>query len=60
MLFVLKTTPGSDNLARCGGMESLVNDIANETWDNNAVNRTSVIHFVDGDDDDDDDDAVSP
>lgn len=60
MLFVLKTTPGSDNLARCGGMESLVNDIANETWDNNGVNRTSVIHFVDGDDVDDDDDPVSP
>ncbi|TMS04616.1 Leucine-rich repeat-containing protein 1 [Larimichthys crocea] len=46
---------GSDNLARCGAMESLVNDMADDTWDNKAVNRISAIHFLDDDDEEDDD-----
>lgn len=58
-LSLLKTTTGSDNLARCGALESLVNDMADETWDNKAVNRTSAIHFLD-DDEEEDDDKVRP
>lgn len=46
--------PGSDNLARFGGLESLVNDMADDTWDNKAVNRISAIHFLDEDEDEDD------
>ncbi|XP_047010321.1 leucine-rich repeat-containing protein 1 isoform X1 [Ictalurus punctatus] len=46
---------GSDNLARCGALESLVNDVADDTWDNRATNRMSTIRFLDDDDDDDDD-----
>lgn len=49
-----KTHSGSDNLARCGALESLVNDMADDTWDNKAVNRTSAIHFLDDGEDDDD------
>lgn len=49
---------GSDNLARCGALESLVNDMADDTWDNKAVNRISAIHFLD-DDEEEDDDKVS-
>lgn len=56
MMFCLsKTTPGSDKLSRCGALESLVNDMADETWDNKAMNRISAIHFLDEDDDEDDD-----
>ncbi len=36
-------------------MESLVNDIADDTWDNKAVNRISAIHFLDTYEEDDDD-----
>ncbi|XP_049927787.1 leucine-rich repeat-containing protein 1 [Epinephelus moara] len=46
---------GSDNLARCGALESLVNEMADDTWDNKAVNRISAIHFLDDDEEDDDD-----
>lgn len=45
---------GSDNLARCGALESLVNDTADDTWDNRAMNRMSTIRFLDDDDEDDD------
>lgn len=51
----LKTTTGSDNLARCGALESLVNDMADDTWDNKAMNRISVIHFLDDEEEEDDD-----
>lgn len=54
----LKTTPGSDNLARCGALESLVNDMADDTWDSKATNRVSAIHFLDDDDEDEDDNKV--
>ncbi|CAK6951610.1 leucine-rich repeat-containing protein 1 isoform X1 [Scomber scombrus] len=46
---------GSDNLARCGALESLVNDMADDTWDSKAVNRISAIHFLDDDEEEDDD-----
>ncbi|XP_067378349.1 leucine-rich repeat-containing protein 1 isoform X1 [Channa argus] len=46
---------GADKLSRCGAMESLVNDIADDTWDNKAMNRISAIHFLDEDDEEDDD-----
>ncbi|KAM7385692.1 hypothetical protein PAMP_001755 [Pampus punctatissimus] len=45
---------GSDNLARCGALESLVNDMADDTWDTKAMNRISAIHFLDDDDEEDD------
>lgn len=53
-VFFYETCAGSDNLARCGALESLVNDMADDTWDNKAVNRISAIHFLDDDEDDDD------
>ncbi|AWP14114.1 putative leucine-rich repeat-containing protein 1 isoform 2 [Scophthalmus maximus] len=46
---------GSDNLARFGALESLVNDMADDTWDNKAVNRISSIHFLDDEEEEDDD-----
>lgn len=45
---------GSDNLARCGALESLVNDMADDTWDNRAMNRISAIRFLEDDDEEDD------
>lgn len=35
-----------------------MNDMADDTWDNKPVNRTSAIHFLDDDDDDEDDEKV--
>ncbi len=52
---LLKTSTGSDNLARCGALENLVNNMADDTWDDKAVNRISAIHFLDEDEDEDDD-----
>lgn len=52
--FFYEMRAGSDNLARCGALESLVNNTADDTWDNKAVNRISAIHFLDDDEDDDD------
>lgn len=31
-----------------------MNDMADDTWDNKAVNRISAIHFLDDDEDEDD------
>lgn len=31
-----------------------MNDMADDTWDNKAVNRISAIHFLDEDEDEDD------
>ncbi|KAJ8248091.1 hypothetical protein GJAV_G00238210 [Gymnothorax javanicus] len=45
---------GLDNLARCGALESLVNDMADDTWDERAANRISAIRFLEEDDDEDD------
>ncbi|XP_029691509.1 leucine-rich repeat-containing protein 1 [Takifugu rubripes] len=47
-------TDVSESLARCGAVESLVNDMADDTWDSKAVNRHSAIHFLDDDYDEDD------
>ncbi|MED6268530.1 hypothetical protein CHARACLAT_023391, partial [Characodon lateralis] len=46
---------GFDNLARFGGLESLVNGMADEAWDDKAMNRISSIHFLDEGEEDDDD-----
>ena len=59
VLSLSKTNTGSDNLARCGALESLVNDVADDTWDSKAMNRISAIHFLD-DDEDEDDEKVRP
>lgn len=56
---LFKTCTDADNLARCAALESLVNDMADDTWDNKAVNRTSAIHFLD-EDEDEDDEKVRP
>lgn len=56
---LFKTCTDSDNLARCAALESLVNDMADDTWDDKAVNRISAIHFLD-DDEDEDDEKVRP
>lgn len=45
----------SDSLARCGALESLVNDMADDTWNNKAENRISAIRFLDDDEEEDDD-----
>lgn len=52
--FYRPTSTVSDNLARCGALESLVNDMADDPWDGKAVNRHSAIHFLDDDYDEDD------
>lgn len=60
VLSLLQITPGSDKLSRCGALESLVNDMADDTWENKGRNRISAIHFLDDDDDEEDDDKVRP
>lgn len=59
VLSLLKITPGSDKLSRCGALESLVNDMADDSWDDKSRNRISAIHFLD-EDDEEDDDKVRP
>ncbi|KAL4640899.1 leucine-rich repeat-containing protein 1 isoform X2 [Arapaima gigas] len=49
---------GSENLARCGALESLVNDMADERWDNQAAHRISAIRFLEEDDDDEDNEGI--
>uniref|UniRef100_A0A3B3T4T8 Leucine rich repeat containing 1 n=1 Tax=Paramormyrops kingsleyae TaxID=1676925 RepID=A0A3B3T4T8_9TELE len=41
---------GSDKLARCGALESLVNDIVDDMWDEQAMHRISAIRFVEDED----------
>ncbi len=49
---------GSDNLARCGALESLVESgMLDDTWDDQATNRMSTIRFMEEDDDDDDEEV---
>lgn len=43
----------TDNLPRCGAMESLVNEMSDETWNERAVNRVSAIRFEDEKDEED-------
>ncbi|XP_051506850.1 leucine-rich repeat-containing protein 1-like isoform X1 [Myxocyprinus asiaticus] len=50
---------GSDNLARCGALESLVESGAlNDTWDDTATNRMSTIRFMEEDVDEDDEERT--
>lgn len=49
---------GSDNLARCGALESLVESgMLDDTWDDKATNRMSTIRFMEDDDDEDDEEV---
>lgn len=49
---------GSDNLARCGALESLVeSSMLDDTWDDKATNRMSTIRFMEDDDDEDDEEV---
>lgn len=49
---------GSDNLARCGAVESLVESgMLDDTWDDKATNRMSTIRFMEEDDDEDDEEV---
>uniref|UniRef100_A0A9J7ZYF6 Leucine rich repeat containing 1 n=2 Tax=Cyprinus carpio TaxID=7962 RepID=A0A9J7ZYF6_CYPCA len=50
---------GSDNLARCGALESLVeSSMLDDTWDDKATNRMSTIRFMEDDDDEDDEERT--
>uniref|UniRef100_A0A8U7MJJ6 Leucine rich repeat containing 1 n=1 Tax=Corvus moneduloides TaxID=1196302 RepID=A0A8U7MJJ6_CORMO len=43
----MPSEPGcQDNLPRCGALESLVNEMSDETWNERAVNRVSAIRFL--------------
>lgn len=37
-----------------------MNDMADDSWDNKAVNRISAIHFLDDEEEDEDDEKVRP
>uniref|UniRef100_A0A671N793 Leucine-rich repeat-containing protein 1-like n=1 Tax=Sinocyclocheilus anshuiensis TaxID=1608454 RepID=A0A671N793_9TELE len=53
---LLPQQPCSDNLARCGALESLVEGgMLDDTWDDKTPNRMSTIRFMEDDDDDEDD-----
>lgn len=54
LIFLSWTCTVSDNLARCGALESLVNEMADDPWDSKVLNRHSAIHFLDDDYDEDD------
>lgn len=56
LTFLSWTCTVSDSLARFGALESLVNEMADDTWDSKALNRHSAIHFLDDDYNDGDDD----
>ncbi|NWU84608.1 LRRC1 protein, partial [Onychorhynchus coronatus] len=43
-----------DNLPRCGALESLVNEMSDETWNERAVNRVSAIRFLEDEKDEED------
>ncbi|RXM30770.1 Leucine-rich repeat-containing protein 1 [Acipenser ruthenus] len=46
-----------DNLARCGVVESLVNEMSDEAWNDQAVNRISAIRFQEEEKDDENDEG---
>lgn len=48
----------TDNLPRCGALESLVNEMSDETWNERAVNRVSAIRFLEDEKDEDDNEMV--
>uniref|UniRef100_A0A4X2KSJ3 Leucine rich repeat containing 1 n=1 Tax=Vombatus ursinus TaxID=29139 RepID=A0A4X2KSJ3_VOMUR len=43
-----------ENLPRCGALESLVNEMSDETWNERAVNRVSAIRFLEDERDEED------
>uniref|UniRef100_A0A7M4FXX8 Leucine-rich repeat-containing protein 1 n=1 Tax=Crocodylus porosus TaxID=8502 RepID=A0A7M4FXX8_CROPO len=51
----IPSEPGcQDNLPRCGALESLVNEVSDETWNERAVNRVSAIRFLEDEKDEED------
>lgn len=48
----------TDNLPRCGALESLVNEMSDETWNERAVNRVSAIRFLEDEKDEEDNEMV--
>uniref|UniRef100_F6ZNN4 Leucine rich repeat containing 1 n=1 Tax=Monodelphis domestica TaxID=13616 RepID=F6ZNN4_MONDO len=44
----------SENLPRCGALESLVNEMSDEAWNERAVNRVSAIRFLEDERDEED------
>uniref|UniRef100_A0A671LBE1 Leucine-rich repeat-containing protein 1-like n=1 Tax=Sinocyclocheilus anshuiensis TaxID=1608454 RepID=A0A671LBE1_9TELE len=56
---LLPQQPCSDNLARCGALESLVeSSVLDDTWDDKAPNRMSTIRFMEDDEDEDDEERT--
>ncbi|KAF7247003.1 Leucine-rich repeat-containing protein 1 [Varanus komodoensis] len=51
----MPSEPGcQENLPRCGALESLVNEMSDETWNERAVNRVSAIRFLEDEKDEED------
>uniref|UniRef100_A0A8D0BYU3 Leucine rich repeat containing 1 n=1 Tax=Salvator merianae TaxID=96440 RepID=A0A8D0BYU3_SALMN len=51
----MPSEPGcQDNLPRCGALESLVNEMSDETWNERAVHRASAIRFQEDEKDEED------
>lgn len=48
----------TENLPRCGALESLVSDVPDEAWNERAVNRVSAIRFLEDERDDEDNETV--
>ncbi|OXB76551.1 UNVERIFIED_CONTAM: hypothetical protein H355_004757 [Colinus virginianus] len=48
----------TDNLPRCGALESLVNEMSDETWNERAVNRVSAIRFLEDEKDEEDNEML--
>ncbi|XP_037989881.1 leucine-rich repeat-containing protein 1 isoform X1 [Motacilla alba alba] len=48
-----------DNLPRCGALESLVNEMSDETWNERAVNRVSAIRFLEDEKDEEENEMDS-
>lgn len=48
----------TENLPRCGALESLVNDVPDEAWNERAVNRVSAIRFLEDERDEEDNETV--
>lgn len=48
----------TENLPRCGALESLVNDVSDEAWNERAVNRVSAIRFLEDEKDEEDNETV--
>ncbi|XP_072187916.1 leucine-rich repeat-containing protein 1 isoform X5 [Excalfactoria chinensis] len=56
----MPSEPGcQDNLPRCGALESLVNEMSDETWNERAVNRVSAIRFLEDEKDEEDNEMDS-